>query len=343
MTERTDVAVVITAHNAAATLGATLRALATQSHNADGTLQVVVVDDRSTDGTSAIAASVGMVNVRTLRIDAVPSARACTARQHALDVAVRETRAPYVLVLDSDAVPPPGWVRDAVAALRDAAAVAGGVAFTPTSRSLSARMLAALQTVDAAYYLGWCRALTRSGAPAGMLFGAAGFRRALYDRIGGFCALGFTLIEDLAFARAAHGLDAKIVFLAGEPVHVRACARWRDLLGRALRTGTTGGRSLLAAALGVWGFLLAVLGAAALIAGGGWWIALVTRYLAGVLFASVALRRVHRLRYVPAALIYEPTALVLGFVVMGAALRVREIEWGGVRYPRQGSFSTPRA
>lgn len=343
MIDRPDVSVVITAHNAAATLPATLAALAAQTRDVDETFEIVIVDDRSSDGTKALLDGLRIPNLRLLRVDALRSPSTCTARQHALDVAVQATRAPCVLLLDADALPPPRWLHEASGALRRADVVAGGIAFVSANATWRARLLAALQTVDAAYYLWCCRLLSRLGAPAGMLFGAAGFRRELYDRVGGFCALGFTLIEDLAFARAAHRLDAQVHFLAGEPVNVRGCERWSDVIGRALRTGTTGGRSLLAASLAMWSLLLPALGIAAAIGGGAWWIAFALRYLTGVGVAVAGLRRIRRLRHVPAAFVYEPTALALGLFVAMATLRVREVEWGGVRYPRQGSFVTPRA
>lgn len=343
MIDRPDISVAITAHNAGRTLPATLSALAEQTSGADEKMEIVIVDDRSSDGTQALLGAVQMPHVRVLRIDALHSPSTCTARQQALDVAVRATRAPSVLVLDADAVPSPGWVRDMTSALQRAQVVAGGIEFVAPNATWRGRLLAALQTVDAAYYLWWCRLLSRAGAPAGMLFGAAGFRRDLYDRVGGFCALGFTLIEDFAFARAAHRLHAKVHYASGEPVRVRGCERWSDVVGRALRTGTTGGRSLLAATLGVWGLSLLALGVAPIVAGGAWWIALVLRYLAGAALAIAGLQRIRRLRLVPAAFVYEPIALVLGLVVATTAWHVREVEWGGVRYSRQGSFVAPRA
>ena len=343
MIDQPDVSVIITAHNAAATLPATLSALGAQTSGADATVEIVIVDDRSSDATPALLDSLRIPHGRVLRVDALTAPSKCTARQYALDVAVRATRAPCVLVLDADALPAPGWVQQVTNALSHAAVAAGGIAFVSPNATWRGRLLAALQTVDAAYYLWWCRLLSRVGAPAGMLFGAAGFRRELYERIGGFCALGFTLTEDLAFARAAHRLNAKVYFLAGEPVTVRGCERWRDVVGRALRTGTTGGLSLLAATLGLWGLLLPALGIAAAVGGGAWWIALALRYLSGAAVAIAGLRRLRRLRLVPAAFVYEPTALVLALFVAAMAVRVREVEWGGVRYPRQRSFVDPRA
>lgn len=343
MTPRPELAVVITAHNAAATLGATLRALAAQTASADGSTEVVVVDDRSSDQTARVVDSLQHTHIRVLRIDGVPSPNTCTARQYALDVGVRATRAPHILVLDADALPPRGWVSAVHQALGDAQCVACGVEFIASERSRSGRTIAALQTVDAAYYMQWCRTLSQAGAASGILFGAAGFRRELYERVGGFCALGFTLLEDLAFARAIHALGERIRFAEGEPVSVRASERWRDMIERALRTGTTGGRSLLAAALGIWGLLLPALGIAAIVAGGAWLLAFGLRYLAGVGIAALGLRRIRRLRHMPVALIYEPAALVLASIVAAATLRSREIEWGGVRYPRQRSFSVRRA
>ncbi|GEM_PF-753030 len=58
------VSVVIPAHNAAATLGETLASVLAQSHAA---LDVVVVDDGSTDATAAIATGTGDPRVRLIR------------------------------------------------------------------------------------------------------------------------------------------------------------------------------------------------------------------------------------------------------------------------------------
>ena len=77
------VSVVITAHNAARTLSPCLDSLNTQPGCATGGLEVIVVDDRSTDNTSGIARRAGISCLTVVRLSDY-SDRSLTARQVAL-------------------------------------------------------------------------------------------------------------------------------------------------------------------------------------------------------------------------------------------------------------------
>jgi hypothetical protein len=81
---------------------------------------------------------------------------------------------------------------------------------------------------------------------------------------------------------------------------------------------------------------LVVLTIAAPIGGGGWVTALAVRWLAGALLASAAVVRAGSAHALPAALAYEPAAVVTGVRTLLALRRAREIEWGGIRYARFG-------
>ena len=110
----TDIAVVIPARNAGATIGRTLEALSGQSHAPD---EVVVVDDGSTDDTVAIAERAG---VRVLRQDAQGPAQARNRGAAA-------TSAPLLAFTDADCYPSPEWLAAGVRALERADLVQGGV------------------------------------------------------------------------------------------------------------------------------------------------------------------------------------------------------------------------
>jgi glycosyltransferase involved in cell wall biosynthesis len=110
----TDIAVVIPARNAGATIGRTLEALSGQSHAPD---EVVVVDDGSTDDTVAIAERAG---ARVLRQDAQGPAQARNRGAAA-------TSAPLLAFTDADCYPSPEWLAAGVRALERADLVQGGV------------------------------------------------------------------------------------------------------------------------------------------------------------------------------------------------------------------------
>jgi cellulose synthase/poly-beta-1,6-N-acetylglucosamine synthase-like glycosyltransferase len=327
------VSVVITAHDEALTIGPCLRAVAAQEGFAPGELEIVLVDDRSSDATGEAARATGIAGLDIVRIDR-HAATLLTARQVALDTGIARARGDIVILTDADAIPPRDWARHLIAPIErgDADVVAGGVEFVPDGPTAS-MLIPALQTADAAFYLAVCRLIDALGAESGLLFGNAALRREVYTRVGGFAAIGPALTEDLAFARAAKRHGLVLGFVARPLVAVHACAGWRELVRRARRT-SMGGASLLAAALGAWTLSLVALSLGVL-AGAVPPLCLMARYLAGAGIVMVALARAGRGSLAPVALLYEPFAIITALRVMWDLRRTRPVEWGGIRYSRK--------
>jgi glycosyltransferase involved in cell wall biosynthesis len=305
------ISVVLTAHNATRTLGRCLDALRIQDSLAARALEVIVVDDRSTDDTSDIARRSGIPSLTLLRLNEYgdPS---LTARQVALDTGIRQARGDAVLLLDADAKVAPDWSASlATPVLANTAdVVAGGVAFDAATRGMVPRIIAALQTVDAAYYLLVCRLLNAVGMPSGILFGSAALNRAMYERVGGFDRIGHALTEDLAFARAVKANGGRIGFSPRARARVNGSPGIGDLVRRAVRT-SAGGTSALAVLLGFWMLMLPLTAVVGGVAGGGWWLVFAARYAAGVCLTAVAVGTSGEWKRMAYALIYEPVSIVI--------------------------------
>jgi cellulose synthase/poly-beta-1,6-N-acetylglucosamine synthase-like glycosyltransferase len=330
MSATPSISVVITAHNAAATIRACLETVAAQPESVRGELEIVLVDDRSTDGTLDVARGMNLPGLSAIRIDR-PAGGRLTTRQHALAVGFAAACGDFVIVMDADGHAAPDWAAamSAPIAAREADAVAGPVFFRAASG-----WLGVWQTMDVSYYLLVCKVLNRLGFPAGVLFGNFAFRREWFARVGGFDRIGMTLTEDLAFARALHAAGARLAYRGRGHVEVEACASWSVLIERAKRV-SAGGTSALAFALGGWMVSFILLAVAALVFGGGFALAFGIRYLLGAAFGAVSLLRVRRPDLLPLSLLYEPVAIAIGAVV---AFRIArgggKVEWGGVRYER---------
>lgn len=325
------VSVVITAHNAAGTIAECLRAVARQDGVAPGEFEIVFVDDRSTDGTLAAAGALGIDELSTVRVDDLPPA-GLTSRQVALDRGIRTARAPIVCLTDADGIPDARWVAGAVAALerRQADLVAGPVVFRPEHQ-----WLGALQTVDSAFYTAWCRMLAALGAEAGVMFGNAAFRKDAYVRVGGFSAIGHSLTEDLAFARAVKRAKLKTAYRWRAGVSVAACSTFVDLLRRSTRT-STGGVSVLFASIVIWILLLPILAIAALTTGSSWWTAaFVTRWAGAVMLNVTATAAAGGWRALWMAPLYDLATPVLGSLVIVYGLGRTRVSWGGIDYDRR--------
>ena len=116
------VSVVVPVRNGAATIGATLEALAAQ--DLDRPFEVVVVDNRSKDETADIARAAG---VRVIEgEDRGPGP--------ARSLGARATRAPVLAFTDADCAPSPRWLSEGLKAIEDADLVQGAVHPAPGER-----------------------------------------------------------------------------------------------------------------------------------------------------------------------------------------------------------------
>lgn len=118
MSGRPEVSVVIPARNSARFLGDQLEALAAQDF--DGAWEVLVVDNGSTDGTAAVAAS-----WETRLPLSVVSARERTGSFYARNRGASQARGKIVCFCDADDLVAPTWIAAYVRALRTAHAATG--------------------------------------------------------------------------------------------------------------------------------------------------------------------------------------------------------------------------
>ena len=118
--EPVDVSVIVPAHNAQATIGATLAALGRQEFA--GSYEVIVVDDGSSDRTAEIARQAGARVIRR------PTAGGPAGARNA----GREAAAGTVLAFtDADCEPTPRWLAEGWSATRDADLVQGAISPIP--------------------------------------------------------------------------------------------------------------------------------------------------------------------------------------------------------------------
>jgi glycosyltransferase involved in cell wall biosynthesis len=193
-----EASVIVSARNAAATVGATVAALAAQ--DADVPYEVIVVDNGSTDDTAEIVARAGSA-VRLVRKE--PS-RVGEARNRGVAAA----RGNLLAFTDSDCVPEPDWLRAGVRALADSDLVQGRVlpdpaaVRTPFDRSV---------TIQREYGL----------YETANLF----VRRELFERLDGFedwlpeRVVSRPLGEDVWFAWRARRAGARTAFCDDALVH----------------------------------------------------------------------------------------------------------------------------
>ena len=176
------VSVVIAARNEASAIGALIEDLARQSVPRDR-FEVIVADDRSSDGTGAVVNSYvdrGDIVLRSIRIETMPPG--ISPKKHALNQAIGLARGDIILQTDADCRVPPGWIHSMAGAF--AADVVMAVAPAPYHPAPGA-----LNAFVSHEYL-WNVTLMLGGLALGMPSHASGrclgFRRKTFLSIGGY-------------------------------------------------------------------------------------------------------------------------------------------------------------
>ena len=216
---RPRVSVVVAARNEAAGVRAGVGSLLDQDYPE---LEVVVVDDRSTDGTgqvlaefsaAAAAAAAQAGRLRVVRVDELPPG--WLGKPHALWTGARQASGEWLLFTDADVVFQPGCVRQAVAY-----AAAQGLDHLTLSPAISARgwWLSAFVAFFLYLLLVSLRLYRVNDPTSGVGVGLGAFnllRRAAYDAIGTYAAVARRPDDDVRLGQRVRQLGLRQQLLDG--------------------------------------------------------------------------------------------------------------------------------
>jgi dolichol-phosphate mannosyltransferase len=240
------ISVVVPARNEERRLPACLEALA-RDGDAD---EVIVVDDRSTDDTAAVAARAG-----ARVVSGAPLPEGWGGKAWALEQGLAAARGEIVVFLDADTRPRPGLLGALAAALDGADLVSAGPRFAcdgALEQALHASMLATL-----VYRFGPTDVEDWQPSPARAVMNGqcVAARAAALRAAGGWARVAGSLVEDVALARALRADGWRLRFVdAADLLEVRmydsAAETWRGW-GRSLMVAETSDHAWVAADLAV--------------------------------------------------------------------------------------------
>ena len=246
---RPKVSVVVAARNEEAKLGACLVALRNQDYT--GELEVLVVDDRSEDGTGDLVREAARTWDRLRLVRADDELRFRCPKKSALARGIEESSGELLLFTDADCQPPPGWVSSTAGLFADAVGLVAGHAYPRPGRRLRQRLLALDNLAVGALGAG----SMGMGHPLSCTGRNLAYRRQVYDQVGGFAKIGHLVGgDDVYFMRlVAEKTDWKQVFNRDPEAAVLCQAadeRWEKILHQKLRHAAKGG-NYRGAALGL--------------------------------------------------------------------------------------------
>ncbi|WP_118976132.1 glycosyltransferase [Taibaiella koreensis] len=143
------ISIIIPARNEAAHIGSCLQSILAQPYPA-GMLELLVIDDFSTDGTESIAESLltgGKGRVLQLKQYLSETERLNAYKKKALEIAIHEARGEWIVTTDADCLAPQGWLKALGNAMQNEQLqfVVAPVSFVPADRRT---MLYYFQSLD---------------------------------------------------------------------------------------------------------------------------------------------------------------------------------------------------
>jgi len=203
-----EVSIIVPARNEEACLGRCLDSLTRQK---EVVFEVLVVNDGSTDGTRAIALSFPRVRV----VDAPPPPSDWNGKSNALAAGAREAEGEWLLFTDADTVHRPGSLASSLREAKQNGAAL--VSYSPEQEVHGFWEKAVMPVIFAE--LASTYEASEVSNPASEVAAANGqyllIAREAYEAVGGFAALGGSLLEDVALARAVKQSGRKLYFRFG--------------------------------------------------------------------------------------------------------------------------------
>ena len=220
LARRPSVTVVVPAHNEERSLPGTLASLSAQRYG--GSLDIVVVDDRSTDGTAAVAERFAALDPRIRLLRVTVPGRRLSPKVHAVDQGIRGSDGEIIFTTDADCTFDPAWVETMVSYFaRDVAMVTGYVHSTTAEEPGGS-----VQRFDAVDWLALMltsRSLARFGWALASSANNQAYRRSAFVAAGGFGASGRAPSgdEDLFVQRIGRLPGWRVVFADDPAARVR--------------------------------------------------------------------------------------------------------------------------
>jgi len=218
-----QVSVIIPARNEEASLGPCLESLVSQT---GVRLEVIVVDDHSTDRTGEIAVSFPTVRV----IEAGPLPPGWTGKNNAVAIGARAAHGSWLLFTDADTVHQPGSLARAVAEAEEHHADL--LSYSPEQIAVTFWEMAVLPVVFAELARQYPPSkVSDPNSPAAAANGQyILITRETYDAVGGHASVATSILEDVALARAVKASGRKIRFrYAADAVRTRMYRNFRQL------------------------------------------------------------------------------------------------------------------
>jgi len=221
----------------------------------DGKLEIIIVNDHSTDSTGEIIGSFIKDKPKFRCIVPIESLGSLKGKTNALANAIKISEGEIILTTDADCIVSPEWVKTHASYYNENVGFVGGFTTQQDQNPFSG-----MQAIDFVYLLTVAAGSINLGKPLSCIGNNMSYRKSVYNKVGGYEGLSFSVTEDFNLLMAIHDLKKyQIIYPldVGSLVTSKACPDWKTLYWQKKRWGVGGMESdLIAYSVMVWGYIV---------------------------------------------------------------------------------------
>jgi len=241
------ISIVTAARNEEDNIGACLNSLTRLDYPIDK-LEIIIVDDRSTDETLSIIRDFAGKHPHVKAIEGKRSSDHLRGKANAIAQGIDASTGEIILMTDADCIVPATWARSTVQHYaEDTGVVAGLTLLRPEG------WFAGMQSLDWAYILAVASASMGLKNPLSCIGNNFSFRKKAYDEVGGYRGIPFSVTEDFALFKAitrSGRWGYRYPLEEGSLVFSRACRTVPELYRQKRRWGV-GGKAMPVSGLSI--------------------------------------------------------------------------------------------
>jgi len=221
----------------------------------NGKLEIIIMNDHSTDSTGEIIES--FIKDKPKFKCRVPneSIGSLKGKTNALANAIKISQGEIILTTDADCFVSPEWVKTHASYYNENVGFVGGFTTQQDQNPFSG-----MQAIDFVYLLTVAAGSINLGKPLSCIGNNMSYRRSVYNKVGGYEGLPFSVTEDFNLLMAIHDLKKYNIIYpldVGALVTSKACPDWKTLYWQKKRWGVGGMKSdLIGYSVMAWGYIV---------------------------------------------------------------------------------------
>jgi cellulose synthase/poly-beta-1,6-N-acetylglucosamine synthase-like glycosyltransferase len=162
-------------------------------------LEILMLNDQSTDQSTHMVRDFITGKPQFKLIDIDGAKKNLQAKMNVLAQGIPKSNGEFIFITDADCRPLPGWIKTMLQYFDPSIGLISG--FTILEEK-APKPFSKLQTVDWIFLQGLAFTASNSGKPITVMGNNLAFRRNVYEQVGGFETIGFSITEDHALMKA---------------------------------------------------------------------------------------------------------------------------------------------